>query len=331
MNPVAESIWREARLLQSDTGFESLAIRLFNYQVEHIPAYREFVRLLGISPEQVDAVSKIPFLPVEFFKNHKVHDASTDPLCCFASSRTTGNEPSRHFVVNPEIYRESYMDGFSRVYGHPSNYCILALLPGYLEREDSSLVYMVDGLMRASGHERNGFYLHNHDLLAESLGFLEKKGAKIMLVGVSFALLDFFERYPLQLNNAIIMETGGMKGKRRELVRSELHDRLRQASGVCSVHSEYGMTELLSQAYAKADGIFSCPPWMRVMVRETDDPFGPFLNDVTGFIHIIDLANVHTCAFLSTKDLGKSWVDGRFEVLGRSDASEVRGCNLMVG
>lgn len=326
----AESFWTEATLLHNDAGFETLALKLFGYQVRHVPVYREFVRLCGVSPESVNSISKIPFLPVEFFKNFKVHDVESDPELCFSSSRTTGSEPSRHYVANPEIYKQSFLEGFRRVYGDPSNYCFLALLPGYLERGDSSLVFMVNGLMQASGHDHNGFYLNDHGMLAEKLVFLNQQNCKVMLLGVSFALLDFLEQNPLHLPGVTVMETGGMKGRGKELIRAELHERIRQACGVKDVHSEYGMTELLSQAYSTSVGVFSCPPWMQVLVRETDDPFGPFKCGVTGFIHIIDLANVHSCAFLCTKDLGKSMTDGRFEVLGRSDASEIRGCNLMV-
>lgn len=325
----AERIWYEAKALQDAHKFVDLALRLFRYQAHAVPAYASFVRLCDTDVDGVDDISRIPFMPVEFFKNFKIHDELHDPVLCFSSSRTTGSVASRHYVVDPDIYQFSFMKGFQMFYGDPTGYRILALLPGYLERGDSSLVHMVNGLVEASNNHHGGFYLDNFDLLESNLKLLQNSGSKSMLIGVSFALLDFFESRSLFLPDLIVMETGGMKGKRRELVRAELHERIKKASGVPVVHSEYGMTELLSQAYSVSDGLFTCPPWMKVLIRESDDPFGNFVLGRTGLVNVIDLANVHSCAFLATKDLGKKTPDGRFEILGRSDDSEIRGCNLM--
>jgi hypothetical protein len=326
----AKSIWAAAKALRSKDDFDEIALALFRYQVSHVPVYREFVRLCGKSPNEVQSIDQIPFLPVEFFKNFNVHDKEKDPALCFYSSTTTGTIPSKHYVSDPDVYSDSFTFGFKRIYGSPSDYIIMALLPGYLERGNSSLVYMVNGLMMAGAQPESGFYLNDYELLAEKLESLSRMGSKILLLGVSFALLDFFEKHPLNLPRLLVMETGGMKGKRQEIIRAELHARIKHLSGVDSVHSEYGMTEMLSQAYARTEGIFECPPWMQVWIREADDPFGRFVEGVTGLVNIIDLANIHSCAFLATKDMGKKLDDGRFEILGRFDDSDIRGCNLML-
>ena len=334
----ADLIWKAAKSLKVDSqlgtepidgAFEDLALRLFRYQAAHVPAYREFVRLLGVKPESVDAISDIPFMPVEFFKSHKIHDSNSDPMLCFESSRTTGTLPSIHFVADPQIYEESFVESFRLFYGDPSKYCILALLPGYLERGNSSLVYMVDKLisMAAPG---SGFYLDRLDDLANELVRMHELQRPCLLIGVTYALLDLFEKHPFNLPELLIMETGGMKGVRKELVRTELHQVLKSVTGAASIHSEYGMTELLSQAYSCTEGVFKSPPWMRVLVRSMHDPLGDFVSEGSGLANIIDLANVHSCAFLSTKDLAKVNKDGSFEILGRMDDSDIRGCNLMV-
>lgn len=325
-----ELIWKAAKSLDADSPlFEELALKLFRYQAVHVPAYSEFIRFLGVDPEPVDALSSIPFLPVEFFKSHKVHDSTSDPLLRFESSRTTGSSPSIHFVSDPLVYEESFIGSFRLFYGDPSQYCILALLPGYLERGNSSLVHMVDKLI-STGAPGSGFYLDRLGDLAKELKRMQELQRPCLLIGVTFALLDLFEKFPLSLPDLLIMETGGMKGVRKELVRKELHQKLKSVTGVSRVHSEYGMTELLSQAYSCADGIFKSPPWMKVFARSMHDPLGDFVSDGSGLANIVDLANVHSCAFLSTKDLAKTNKDGSFEILGRMDDSDIRGCNLMV-
>lgn len=334
----ADLIWKAAKSLDADCQFrsgsvegpfEELALRLFRYQAVRVPAYSEFIRLLRVDPDSVDAISSIPFLPVEFFKSHKVHDSISEPILRFESSGTTGSTPSIHFVSDPHIYEESFIHSFRFFYGDPSQYCILALLPGYLERGNSSLVYMVDRLisMAAPG---SGFYLDRLNDLANELVRLKQQQRTCVLIGVTYALLDLFEKHPLNLPDLFIIETGGMKGVRKEMVRSELHQVLKSAAGVPNIHSEYGMTELLSQAYSVADGVFKSPPWMRVFARTLHDPLGDFVTAGSGLANIVDLANVHSCAFLSTKDLTKINKDGTFEILGRMDDSDIRGCNLMV-
>lgn len=334
----ANLIWKAAKSLKadgkyhsaSDEGvFEGLALRLFRYQATHVPAYSEFIRLLGINPDSVNAISSIPFMPVEFFKSHRIHDSISDPALRFESSRTTAALPSIHFVVDPQIYEDSFVESFKLFYGDPSEYCILALLPGYLERGNSSLVYMVDRLISTAA-PGSGFFLDRLDDLANELVRVHDLQRPCLLIGVTFALLDLFEKHPLNLPNLLIMETGGMKGLRKELVRTELHQILKSVSAVSNIHSEYGMTELLSQAYSSADGVFKSPPWMRVFSRPMNDPLGDFVSEGSGMANIVDLANVHSCAFLSTKDIAKINKDGSFEILGRMDESEVRGCNLMV-
>lgn len=334
----ADLIWKAAKSLKVDSlanvepferQFEELALRLFRYQATRVPAYKDFIRFLGINADSVGALSSIPFMPVEFFKSHRVHDSTSDPMLRFESSRTTGALPSIHFVSDPQIYEESFIESFRLFYGDPSHYRILALLPGYLERGNSSLVYMVDKLISNAAHD-SGFYLDRLDDLAQELIRMQELQRPCLLIGVTFALLDLFEKHPLNLPDLLIMETGGMKGVRRELVRSELHQVLKSVSGVTKIHSEYGMTELLSQAYSCADGVFKSPPWMKVFARSIHDPLGDFVNHGSGLANIVDLANVHSCAFLATKDLTRVNTDGGFEILGRLDDSDIRGCNLMV-
>lgn len=311
--------------------FEETALRIFRFQYDDNPVYREFCTLLQRTPTEVTTLSDIPFLPVEFFKTHRVITGYSPVEGVFASSGTTGSTPAKHYVTDLSYYRKSYLDGFRYFYGADETYRILALLPSYLERKDASLVYMVKGLMDNAAAPGSGFYLTNTEALKKDLAAFEAKGLPVLLIGVSFALLDLAKSHSFRLKHTIIMETGGMKGRRRELIREELHRELCRGFGVEKIHSEYGMTELLSQAYSKGDGLFRCPPWMKVLSREPEDPLQGQLYGKTGGLNIIDLANVNSCAFIATRDMGKVYEDGRFEVLGRFDHSEVRGCNLMVG
>ncbi len=312
-------------------AFDRLAMEVFRFQYSHNDVYRQFCDALERPPSKVGGLADIPFLPVELFKQHRVVSYRGEAAIVFSSSGTSGTETSRHYVKDLSVYRRSFTEGFRYFYGEPANYCILALLPSYLERDDASLVYMARGLMDQSAHPDNGFYLEDMRGLHEKLVRLSDQGQPTLLLGVTFALLDLAEAHPTKMRNVVVMETGGMKGRRKEMVREELHALLKQAFGVETIHSEYGMTELLSQAYSKANGLFACPPWMKVLTRDSNDPLTMTEGCRTGGINIIDLANIFSCSFLSTQDLGKMHADGRFEVLGRFDNSDVRGCNLMVG
>lgn len=322
----------EKRIFQIDsTGkFNDLAVEIFRYQYENNRVYREFADHLKIRIQKVESPEQIPFLPIGFFKTQKVLTGQDQTHAHFESSSATGTGISRHFYSDLNIYHQSLMQGFRHFYGDPSQYCILALLPSYLERSGSSLVYMVQQLIDASGHTGSGFYLHNLDDLAEKLQILDRQGEKNLLIGVSFALLDLVGKRQFDLKNTIVMETGGMKGRRRELVREELHAELCRGFGVKQIHSEYGMTELFSQAYSKGGGKFFTPPWMKVLIRDTNDPLTCQGHGKTGGINVIDLANLHSCCFIATQDLGRNHADGSFEVLGRFDHSDVRGCSLLV-
>jgi hypothetical protein len=311
-------------------GFDAVCLEVFRLQSEFNPVYKAFVQGLHISPAGVKSIQAIPFLPVSLFKQHRIITGAEEPKQIFSSSGTSGMLNSKHYVTDPEIYIQSFRKTFAHFYGDIRGYCVLALLPSYLEREGSSLIVMAEDMIRQSGHPRSAFYLHNQDELDLTLQQLEKEGQQTLLLGVTYALLDFAERRKRKLNSAIVMETGGMKGKRKEMVREELHAILCKQLGVISIHSEYGMTELLSQAYSKGDGIFRCPPWMKVMTRETNDPLSLTKQGMSGGINIIDLANINSCSFIATQDLGKVYEDGSFEVLGRFDNSDLRGCNLMV-
>jgi len=275
-------------------------------------------------------LQQIPFLPIQFFKSHTVVSNNEAPQAIFTSSGTTGMTTSQHLVTDVSLYEESYRRGFSQFYGNIENYVVLALLPSYLEREGSSLIYMVEDLIQLSNQPESGFYLNNHDELIEKLIELDSQGQNVILIGVTYALLDLIEKRKFQLQNTIIMETGGMKGKRKEMIREELHQQLCAGFGVASIHSEYGMTELLSQAYSLGEGIFECPSWMQILIRDTEDALSYITNGKTGGINVIDLANRNSCAFIATQDLGKKYANGTFEVLGRFDNSDIRGCNLMV-
>jgi len=286
--------------------------------------------LLYVHPSDVTTISQIPFLPIQFFKTHRVLSSSDAIQETFTSSGTTGSVFSKHFVTDKLLYQKSYRKGFEHFYGNIKDYVVLALLPNYLERKGSSLVAMVDDFIQQSNNPASGFYLNNLDELASTLNELDKSGQKVLLIGVSFALLDLIEKQQFTLQNTIVMETGGMKGRRKELIRDELHDLLGKGFGVSEIHSEYGMTELLSQGYSKGNGIFKCPPWIKILTRDTEDALTIYQSSKAGGINVIDLANYNSCSFIATQDLGNVFSDGSFEILGRFDNSDVRGCNLMV-
>lgn len=310
-------------------NFEDIALAVFRYQYAETLVYRGYCDALSIDPHHVDSILKIPFLPISFFKTHKVYTGGIQqPELIFESSGTTGETPSRHFIQDAGIYEQSLLWGFEQFYGSSRQYAVLALLPSYLERKNASLVHMARGLMEKSGHEANGFYINEWEKLRDVLTSLERSGQKTLLLGVTFALLDFAAAYPMSLKHTIVMETGGMKGRREELTRSEVHTILKKQWRLQQVHSEYGMTELLSQAYAAADGIFRCTNTMRIFMRDINDPLD-VMETGTGGLSIIDLANIHSCSFIATEDIGTCYADGSFEVLGRMDHSALRGCSLM--
>ncbi|NQY28643.1 MAG: acyl transferase [Flavobacteriaceae bacterium] len=315
--------------IKSAAAFNTLALAIFKFQFENNKVYRSFCDLLYKHPSDVKTVEDIPFLPIEFFKTRTILSSAEKPVISFSSSGTTGSVTSKHHVTDLSIYEKSYLNGFKQFYNAIEDYVVLALLPSYLEREGSSLIYMVDDLIKKSKHPESGFYLDNLDEITEKLIALDQSGQKVLLIGVSFALLDLIEQYQFKLDNTIVMETGGMKGRRKEIIRPELHQLLKEGFGVSEIHSEYGMTELLSQAYSKGNGIFECPSWMKVLTRDTEDPLSIQKANKTGGINVIDLANINSCSFIATQDLGKIDADGSFEVLGRFDNSDIRGCNLM--
>ncbi len=327
INKFREKAFREL----SPESFNELALEIFRYQLEENILYREFVSNLGIHVQKITDHRQIPFLPIGFFKNHRVVSGNFQEEIIFSSSGTSGMQQSKHYVKDLGLYEASFMNAFRHFYGEPKNYRILALLPSYLEREGSSLVYMADKLMGAGGYEESGFFLEEHDVLAERLHDLSSKRKKTILLGVSFALIDYAEDcgFPLG-DHIIVMETGGMKGRKEELTRVDLHQQLKKAFQLQSIHSEYGMTELLSQAYSVGIGRFRTPAWMKVLVRDIQDPFSLLPTGKTGALNIIDLANIHSCAFIETQDLGKIHPDGSFEVLGRTDHSDIRGCSLLL-
>lgn len=316
--------------ISSPAQFNDCALALFKYQFDHNPVYRSFCDLLYKHPSDIHTIEQIPFLPIEFFKTHAVHTQKSNPSLYFTSSGTTSTNTSKHYVADIDEYIQSFTKGFELVYGDISTYTILALLPNYLEREGSSLLYMVEHLIKKTNNEHSGFYLDDHFALSEKITHLERIGQKTLLLGVSFALLDFVEKYSFNLSHTIVMDTGGMKGRRKELVREELHQILKKGLGVSQIHSEYGMTELFSQAYSQGDGVFTTPPWMKVLARDPEDPFTLLPATKTGGLSVIDLANKNSCPFIATQDLGKVFNDGSFTVAGRFDNSDIRGCNLMV-
>ena len=316
--------------IKDETDFKKVALEVFAHQFKNNRVYRSFCDLLYIHPSDVKTIEEIPFLPIAFFKNRKVLSSLDEIEEVFSSSGTTGTTTSKHFVTDVSYYTKSYLKGFQQFYGDIKDYTILALLPNYLERKGSSLIYMVDDLIRKTNNIESGFYLNNLDELARKLKELNEANKKVLLIGVSFALLDLVEKYNFDLKNTIVMETGGMKGRRKELIRTELHDILQKGFGVEEIHSEYGMTELLSQAYSKGNGVFNTPPWMKILTRDTEDALTILPKNKNGGINIIDLANYNSCSFIATQDLGKVFDDDSFEVIGRFDNSDIRGCNLMV-
>ncbi|WP_178990721.1 LuxE/PaaK family acyltransferase [Winogradskyella schleiferi] len=315
--------------IKSSTEFDALALDVFKFQFENNKVYRSFCDLLYKHPADITCVSEIPFLPIQFFKSHSILSSSQNIEKTFSSSGTTGSTTSKHLVTDLKLYEDSYLKAFKHFYGSVEDYVVLALLPSYLERDGSSLIFMVDDLIKKSNHAESGFYLHNLNELASTLQTLESKQQKTLLIGVSFALLDLVEAHQFNLNHTIVMETGGMKGRRKEIIRQELHHILKTGFGVAQIHSEYGMTELLSQAYSKGHGVFECPPWMKILTRDTEDALSNQHSNKTGGINVIDLANLNSCAFIATQDLGKVDENGQFEIIGRFDNSDIRGCNLM--
>lgn len=316
-------------LLQvNSTAFNKAALELFSFQYSNNTVYGGFVDALARTAQKVETIETIPFLPISFFKTHAVKTTAFEPEQVFESSGTTKTVQSKHLVKSLRLYEDSFFHGFTLQYGTVKDYCILGLLPSYLERKHSSLVYMVQRMMDESAHPLNGFFLEDVDELVKRLQQLEQQQQKTLLIGVTFGLLDFAEKYQLPLQHTIVMETGGMKGRREEMTREEVHLQLKKSFSLTKIHSEYGMTELLSQAYSKGDGIFYCPPWMKVLVREEDDPM-QIRTTGKGALNMIDLANVYSCGFIATDDIGEVFEDGSFRVMGRLDNSDIRGCSLL--
>jgi phenylacetate-coenzyme A ligase PaaK-like adenylate-forming protein len=312
----------------STPDFAALCRETFEFQYTSNPLYREWCNRLGRDISYVRDITNTPALPIAFFKQAKVHTTEFEPQVVFESSGTTGQQSSYHEVKDVNLYKQSYSQGFRLFYGEPAEWCILALLPSYLERGNSSLVYMVNGLMQQSKHPLNGFYLNNTAELADRLRQVEAAGQRTLLIGVTYALLDFAEQFPMELRHTVVMETGGMKGRREELTREQVHGLLQKSFQIKQVHSEYGMTELLSQAYSTGAGRFVCPPWMRVLVRDERDPL-VVRTEGEGVLQVVDLANRYSCAFIATDDVGRVYSDGSFEVWGRRDHSDLRGCSLL--
>ncbi|MEP6583384.1 MAG: acyl transferase [Ginsengibacter sp.] len=311
-----------------------MALAIFRMQYDNNEIYRTYVNAIGIDPQGVDSLEKIPFLPIQLFKTSKVTTTQFEPDIIFESSGTTSENTSHHYIKKASLYRETFSRTFRIFYGSPQQWCIVGLLPGYLERENSSLVYMVNELIKISENGRSGFYLRDYEKLYKTIVHNEITGQPTLLIGVTYALLDFVEKYSMDLKHTWLMETGGMKGKREEITREEVHTILKERLNIKVVHSEYGMTELLSQAYSRGNGLFRCPPWMKILVREYNDPFA--INSITasvksstGLLNIIDLANIYSCCFIATDDVGRLFKGDTFEVLGRRDISDIRGCSLL--
>lgn len=328
--PLSKEIHKLIFELKSDDDFNVLALKVFNYQLLYNAPYHQYVSALNLNINDITHYSQIPFLPIEFFKSQQViTKLLTNNTISFSSSGTTGQITSKHYVTDVLLYQASFKKCFQQFYGNIEDYCVLALLPNYLERKESSLVYMFNKLINDSNHKLSGFYLNNLQDLVQTIKLLKQVNQKTLLLGVTYSLLDLAEMNVELTDNFIVMETGGMKGRRKELIKEELHNTLKSKFKVTSIHSEYGMTELLSQAYSCSNGIFKCPPWMKVLVRDINDPFTYVQYNKTGGLNIIDLANVNSCSFIETKDLGRINESFDFEILGRFDQSDVRGCNLM--
>jgi phenylacetate-coenzyme A ligase PaaK-like adenylate-forming protein len=317
-------------LIKNKNQFNYAALAVFKHQAKNCAVYREYLSHLKINAHNIKKVTDIPFLPIAFFKTHQIISNTNKPAIVFSSSGTTGANTSKHFVTDINVYKQSYSLAFNQFYGNINNTCILALLPNYLEREGSSLIYMVNDLLTQTKNPNSGYFLQDFAKLHTTLQTLQKAKQKTILIGVTYALLDFIEKFELNFPELIVMETGGMKGKRKEMVRAELHQNLKAGFGVKNIHSEYGMTELLSQAYSAGNGLFKCPNWMQIDIRDTNDPLTLLPKKQAGGINVIDLANVNSCSFIATQDLGKCYPNGSFEVLGRFDDADIRGCNLLV-
>ena len=327
---------KEELFTSANAAWQDVALNIFSIQHELNPLYRQYCDILNITRADVNTIEQIPFLPISFFKTHSVKTGEFQPELIFESSGTTGSVNSKHFVKDKLVYEESFLRGFKKFYGNPEDYCIIGLLPSYLERGNSSLVYMVNDLIKRSKHKASGFYLYEYEKLQQTILQNEAAAQKTLLIGVTYALIDFAEQFPMPLKHCIIMETGGMKGRREELTRAEVHNILKKQFQTNSIHSEYGMTELLSQAYSNGNGIFKTSDSMKVLLRAEDDPFDVTATVpqektfITGAINIIDLANIYSCSFIATDDMGKLYTEGSFEILGRLDNSDIRGCGLMV-
>lgn len=335
MNTAVKNTGLEDKIFTfSSSSFTETALEVFRFQYQYNQVYGQFCNTLKIDTAKINDIEQIPFLPISFFKTHTITSTQFTPEAIFESSGTTQTINSKHLVKDIALYEKSFTNTFKLFYGDVTEWRIIALLPSYLERKNSSLVMMADKLIAQSKHPESGFYLNELDQLKEVLSRLEKRGEKTLLIGVTFALLDFAEQYPMPLHHTIIMETGGMKGRRKEMTRQQVHDILTKSFDCENIHSEYGMTELLSQAYSKGKGIFNCPPWMKILIREEDDPFAIHKENentaITGALNVIDFANIYSCSFIATEDAGRLFPDKSFEVLGRIDNSDIRGCSLMV-
>ncbi len=315
--------------ISDDLDFKKHCLKIFNFQYNNNVVYREFCNLIYKNPTKINEVNEIPFLPISFFKTKKILSTNNYEKV-FYSSGTSKKIRSKHYISRIELYEKSFLTNFIHNYGKPEEYNIIGLLPNYLENSNSSLIYMVEKLIKFSKSNNSGFYMRDFDKLSEKLIKLEKKKEKTILIGVSYALLDLISYKKFKLKNTIVMETGGMKGQRKEMVKSELHEKLKIGFGVSKIHSEYGMTELLSQAYSKGEGIFESPPWMKVIIRDINDAQNLNFNKTSGAINIIDLANINSCSFIATDDMGRYIDNSKFEVVGRIDNSDIRGCNLLI-
>lgn len=316
--------------INSDKEFNEKTLEIFHWQAKNIPIYEEYISSLEINPEDINRVEQIPFLPIQFFKSREVIAKGKTPETIFKSSGTTETGRSQHLVADLNIYSNSFTKGFEQAYGEIQSTCIIALLPNYQEQGNSSLIYMIDSLIEQSSNSKSGFYLNEKNAVLEVLSELKNSNTKTILIGVTYALMDFVEKQKMDFSNLVVMETGGMKGRRKEIVRDELHQILSNGFGVPKIHSEYGMTELLSQAYSKGDGIFDTPPWMKILTREISDPLAICKENKTGGVNVIDLANIYSCSFIGTQDLGRTLGNNQFEIIGRFDNSDTRGCNLMI-
>ncbi|MEO5500127.1 MAG: acyl transferase [Ginsengibacter sp.] len=332
-NKLQISNWENTIFTTSYYDFEKNALDLFKHQYNQIEIYQKYVDLIIKDISKVNQLNKIPFLPISFFKTHLVTDSPQKFETIFESSGTTGFTTSKHLVTNLDLYKKSFLKSFNLFYGDPKDYCILGLLPSYLENSSSSLVFMVEELIKRSINQHSGFYLDDLEVLFQTIAHNELTMQPTLLIGVTYALLDFAKAFPMKLKYTTVIETGGMKGRREEMTRADVHESIKQNLGVSNVHSEYGMTELLSQAYSSANGIFKCPPWMKVLIRENDDPFDVRQktkgSTFSGLINIIDLANLHSCCFIATDDVGRLHKNGQFEIMGRRDNSDIRGCSLL--